>query len=283
MLHGFIGRLVLVLALSFAGIFCHEARAGAQQELELDVAEADWGGASPADLKAVALSAAGEIWRHCGETRLPKMVLRWKAENPLTAYDRDEDDRLQIFVTMKGTFWAQLAFQFGHEFVHALAGHANPPRFIQRGHHTNLWFEESLCEAGSLYVLGAMSRTWKTNPPYANWKDYASALSDYREERMARPEARLPKGMDFSEWFAENLKDLRKTGTDRDANAIIAARLLPLFEKNPEGWEAVCWLNFKTHPEGQSLEEYLTRWHQQVPEKQRPFVANVAKVFGVTL
>jgi hypothetical protein len=253
----------------------------AAKGLSLEVAEADWGGASKADLKAVALSAAGSIWRHCDGCLMPPMILRWQEANPLTAYERDGEGRLQVFVTVRGTYWAQLAFQFGHEFVHAMASHANPPRFIQKGPHANLWFEESLCEVGSLFVLGAMSEAWQTQPPYPNWKGYAAALADYRLERMNREGVRLPEGMDFSTWLAEKLPELRKNATDRDANSVVAAHLLPLFEKHPAGWKAVCWLNAKKQDLEQGLGDYLMQWREEVPEEGKDFVRAVARRMGV--
>ncbi len=142
------------------------------------------------------------------------------------------------------TYWAQYSFQFAHEFCHALANYANNPRQLVRyPPNANLWLEESLCETASLFALRAMSRSWRTAPPYPAWRSYAPWLNAYAEERLARPEHHLPAGTPFLVWFHEKQSALRQNSAIRERNTIVALQLLPLFEAEPRGWETLTFLN----------------------------------------
>ena len=153
--------------------------------------------------------------------------------------------------------WAQHAYQFAHEFGHILANYDEHERH-------NKWFEESICETASLFVLRRMSETWKVRPPYPNWKDYIPALAKYADERIGprscRPARRSRSGT------ARTNRCSGKEPCLRDKNTVVAVALLPLFEKRPENWEAITWLNDgKPHGE-RTFARYLGDWHARVPE-----------------
>lgn len=46
-------------------------------------------------------------------------------ESPIVDYGHREDGRVAIGLNVEGRQWAQFAYQFVHEFCHALAGHSN--------------------------------------------------------------------------------------------------------------------------------------------------------------
>lgn len=187
-----------------------------------------------------------------------------------------------MVLSARDTRWAQYSFQFAHEFCHALANYANSSQqTIPDRSNTNLWFEESLCETASLFCLRAMSRTWQVSPPYPAFRAYAPWLSDYAQQRLALPEHRLPAGTSFAYWFHRHEPALRKDAGHRDSNTIIAAQLLPIFETEPAGWEAVTFLNRGSSNGQESLSEHFTRWRANCPNRLRPFVSKLAAVFGV--
>ncbi|EJW8540902.1 hypothetical protein OCZ56_003342 [Salmonella enterica] len=88
---------------------------------------------------------------------------------------------------------------------------------------------------------------WKTSPPYENWSDYSSALYNYAEERITSEDLNLPESVEFLDWFKANLGDLENDKYMREANAIIAIKLLPIFEVNTKLWLAVTYLNYYRH------------------------------------
>jgi hypothetical protein len=173
-----------------------------------------------------------------------------------------------------GTLWAQYTFQFAHEFMHVLCSYDDDP-------HKNKWFEESVCETSSLFVLRRSAETWKTAPPYDHWKDYARHLKSYADDRMES--ARLPKGKTFLRWYKENREALRRNATDRPKNNIVAGRLLPLLEEEPRHWEATTWLNQDRFDASTSFEAYLKAWQKNCPDRHKDFVRRVASLFGVRL
>ena len=241
-----------------------------------------FGRASTADITAVLRSAAFELWRHCPRTQLDGIDVYYRADHPQTDFKRMPSGRVAIGLSARDTHWAQYSFQFAHEFCHALANFSNNQhRVVRYPPDANLWLEESLCETASLFSLRAMSRSWQIAPPYPAWRAYAPWLSDYVKQRLALPEHRLPVGMSFSVWFRENQSALRQNADRRDRNTIIAVQLLPIFEAEPRGWEAVTFLNRGFSNAEHSLAQHFAEWRSQCPDDLRPFVTKLAAVFSV--
>jgi len=164
----------------------------APKPLDIRVQTNGFGKASPADITAVLQSAALEIWKHCSHTQLDGIDVYYRADHPQTDFKRTPSGRIGIGLSARDTHWAQYAFQFAHEFCHALANYSNDPqRSVRYPRHANLWLEESLCETASLFALRAMSRSWRTAPPYPAWRSYAPWFNDYVEHRLALPEHRF--------------------------------------------------------------------------------------------
>ena len=256
----------------------------APEPLDIHVQANGFGRASPADISAVLQSAAFEIWRHCLHAQLDGIDVYYRADHPQTDFKRTSSGRIGIGLSARDTHWAQYGFQFAHEFCHALANYSNNPmRLVRYPHHADLWLEESLCETASLFALRAMSRSWRSAPPYPAWRGYAPSLNDYVQQRLALPEHHLPAGTPFLVWFHENQSALRQNSGMRDRNTIIAVELLPIFEAEPGGWEAVGFLNRHSSSTEEPLAQHLVEWRSQCPEELRPFVTRLAKVFAVKL
>jgi hypothetical protein len=99
---------------------------------------------------------------------------------------------------------------------------------------------------------------------------------------LALPEHRLPVGTPFVVWFRANEPALRRDSAKRDRNTIVAAQLLPIFEKEARGWGALAFLNRAANP-NQSLSQYFTNWRSRCPRELQRFVAKLAAVFEVKL
>ena len=252
--------------------------------LDLRVQANAFGTASSADLTALLQSVAFEIWRYCARTQLSGIDVYHRPDHPQTDFQRTASGRIVIGLAAQDTHWAQYSFQFAHEFCHTLANFSNrPQRLVRYPPHDNFWLEESLCETASLFTLRAMSRTWRTGPPYPAWRDYAPWLNAYAQQRLTLPEHQLPAGKPFLDWFREHQSALRRNSTIRDWNTIIAIRLLPIFEADPRGWEAVTFLNVDSSATNASLAQHLAAWRSHCPEGMRPFIRKLATVFAITL
>lgn len=247
----------------------------------------DFGDASQQDIRAVVNSAAGEIWKHCPSARweVPGFHLFRSEDSPITVFDHRPNGRIAIGVTTRGTFWSQFAFQFAHEFCHALAGHSNSWREKQawiRQPKANHWFEECLCETASLFALRAMGKSWETAPPYPNWKDYGKSLTDYAADRLDATLKSLPEDFRFREWFAKHEPSMRGNSTQRELNNVVARELLPVFESAPGTWEAVTFYHAARRDPSQSLKARLADWHRSCPAKHHPAIRSIAAIFGLT-
>jgi hypothetical protein len=253
---------------------------------KLDLVIGDGFGAREADIRAVLLSAARSIWQHCPNTewREPGFFIYHTSDAPVTAYQHRADGRVAIGLTTTGYHWSQFAFQFAHEFCHALAGHTNDfTRLWTRGRKANMWLEESFCETASLFAMRAMGERWKTAPPYPNWKSYAEALTNYARDRSRAALASLPAGLPFVDWFHKNEASMREKATLREKNNVVAERLLPLFEAQPAGWEAITFLNLGARDPEETLATRFAEWSAAAPPAQRAFIGSIAAVFGLTV
>ena len=140
--------------------------------------------ASLRDVEKVLYSAADELWRYFPERSLPPLLVEPKG-GPIVLFRRGPEGEYYVRLNTGNTYWSQYAFQFAHEFGHVLCGY-------REGERCNKWFEESLCETASLFALRGMSLTWKSDPPYPNWKSYAPALRDYAKSGWTA--RRCPRG-----------------------------------------------------------------------------------------
>jgi len=229
--------------------------------------------ASLRDVEKVLRSAAAELWAHFPERKLEPILVEPKG-GPIVLFRRGPQQEYQVRLNTGGTYWAQYAFQFAHEFCHILCNY-------REGEACNKWFEESLCEVASLFALRRMSETWKTNPPYPNWKDYARHLSGYAGKRIEQ--CPLPGDVTLAKWYETHADQLRKDPCQRDKNRIVAAALLPMFEEHPEHWASLGYLNSGEPVEGRSFQDYLAAWHERAPAKHRPFILQIARKFGIAI
>ena len=243
-----------------------------------------FGKASAADITLVLSSAASQLFRYCPHTQLDGIDVHYWSDHPQIDLHRTAGGRILIRLSARDTHWAQYSFQFAHEFCHALANFSDhSSSALANVRSRNLWLEESLCETASLFVLRAMNCSWATNPPHPVWQAYAPWLSDYVDRRMALPENRLRSGMSFSAWFHEHQTALQKDAGQRTWNTIVATQLLPIFEADPAGWEAVTFLNRKLSDSTESLSKHFAEWRANCPNHLRLFVTKLAAVFGIGL
>lgn len=235
--------------------------------------EAEWGGAVPEDVRRVLRSAARALLDHVPAADLPPLEIR-ATGGPIVLHERGDGGLVRIRLNTGGNLWSQYAYQFAHELCHVVCRYDRDPT-------GNQWFEESLCELASLFVLRRMAERWATEPPYPNWRDYAPHLADYATARIDA--ARLPEGTSLADWYRANRTALGSVATDRQRNTVVAVALLPLFEAEPAHWAAVPFLNAAMPAGPQPFGEYLAEWRRRVPPERRATVAAIAAAFGQTV
>jgi len=236
------------------------------------IAHAAWGN-RPERVQAILQSAAQEVDRHFG-TPLTKPILVEPLGGPITLFDRGPGGEYRVRLDTGDNLWAQWVYQFAHEFGHIRSS-------FDAVSHQNKWFEETICEVASLYVLRRLAVDWGRDGKPDAWKRYAPALRKYVEARIAK--AQLAEDVAFVKWYAAHARDLHRNGYDRDKNNIVAVQLLPLFEKAPEHWAAIWFLAKAKKGHAETLPEFLKAWQAHSPEKHRQFIGEVAQRFDIDL
>ncbi len=233
--------------------------------------------ASEADIRAILTSAGRELWQHFSGHKIELMVVARGHEGPITLFQRNDRGEIVVRLDTEKTFWAQYAYQFSHEFCHVLCG-------FKEGNRQNKWFEEMLCETASLYTMRAMSRSWKKDPPYPNWKDYRDSLREYADDVIRKRNnvyELYEKGLPG--FYQAHRMTLEKEPTSRDLNGAMSIVMLQLFEERPERWESIRWLNGVATRKGDTFAVYLQNWHDAAPAKHQVFISKIAALYGVTL
>ena len=239
--------------------------------------EAEGFEAREADIRAVLDSAGGELWRFFPGTKIEPILVSRGHQGPITLYKRNDRHEIVVHLDTGKTFWSQYAYQFAHEFCHILCGY-------KQAYEGNKWFEETVCETASVFVMRAMARSWRTAPPYPNWKDYHDSLRDYADDVLrGRDKACEIFGRGLPEFYRAHKAALEKEPGSRELNGAMSIVLLHLLEERPQRWEAVRWLNASTPRDGDTLAAYFQKWHDAAPARHQPFVERIAESFGVSI
>ncbi|MBI1927626.1 hypothetical protein HYR99_25715 [Candidatus Poribacteria bacterium] len=257
----------------------HESVAPYNKQLIIRVTEGGWGDVDVDDIQAVLYSTANELLKYFPKKRLNPIMVEYDKDGPITLYRKGPNGEYIIQLDVKGRYWAQFAYQFSHEFTHVLARYED----VRIDQNPNQWFEEALGVTASLFTLRKMAVTWRTEPPYPSWRSYAPALRRYADDRMNEKDRQLPSNMTLAKWYREIRNDLRSKDValdeSRDKQFVVASQLLPIFEQNPDFWEAISYLNLGKSDVSNSFENYLNKWYINSPEKHRRFIRKIIYMF----
>ena len=136
-----------------------------------------------------------------------------------------------IFLSSTGRYYLQHIYQFSHELCHFMV-----PDNVCSAYR---WFEETLCEAMSWYVLQRIYDMGAANP-----FPWLSSLFLEDTDYISRCKAkRIPLRAPVSVFLSEQLDYLRQQCYDRPVNCAIAYELYPLFEEYPQLWKIVLHLH----------------------------------------
>ena len=81
--------------------------------------------------------------------------------------------------------------------------------------------------------------------------------------------------MTLSTWLWSEEESLREDRYLRDKNAVVAYSLLPIFENDPAGWNAIRRLPASSA----MLMDYLLEWHTSVEPADKSFVKRILEAF----
>ncbi|WP_084150665.1 tripartite tricarboxylate transporter substrate-binding protein [Azohydromonas australica] len=243
--------------------------------VRITVREGGWGNANTRDIRDVLVAVARELQERIPGRPLAPIVVSHSTRSPISLYERGPRGEYQVLLTARDDRWAGYVYEFAHEFCHILGNYDRHPHFQGAGAHQ--WFEEALCEVSSLYTLQRFAMEWQVDPPSPRLQAYAQELQASADRFLTEKHRRLAPGQTLAAWYAENAQRLRSGAYDRDRNEVVATLLLPLFDENPELWEALGYLNLDAP--GGSFEQYLRTWHDNAPPELRDSISYVMALF----
>lgn len=247
------------------------------EQLVLRIEADGWGGASPEDIRRVLESAGKELLKHIPPSKTIRIHVVPSDSVPQVDFKRAANGEYTVRLSVRGRFWAQFAFQFGHELGH-IVSHYERINDNKIGNE-NKWFEETVAEVASLFVLGRMAETWKTDPPYTNWKSFAPALKDYLGKILKDTE--IPEADKMPQWFGDNRPALKADPHLRVRNRIVAIHIFQMLERDSNQWEAFRYLNLGRPDATNSFESFLENWYFSAPKNNKGFVKEVADLLGI--
>ena len=204
-------------------------------------------------------------------------VVPSQVDNPKVLYRSSTEEPYTIWISARDDLWCKFAYQFSHEFCHVLSGYENLKE------NPNNWFHESLCELASAFTIQRMAQRWLTHPAFPKRTDYAAALGNYWQNLLNNQEAQLPEGMSLHSWLSLHEHELRENPVaeqeQRNHQALVVYQLLPLFEKTPNGWNAIR----KLPASAGELASYLLNWYSAVDPEDKAFIARISEAFGYTI
>ena len=229
-------------------------REAAENAAPIVVENGNWGTVSLSAIHAV-VGSAYAVLVHAFEKEPEDVIhIRPWNQHPLVVYDRRP---YQIYLSARDSYWSQYVYQFSHELCHILT---NSDRARS---HRHKWFEESLSELSSLFVLYRLAETWAEDPPAGILEaaDFAPSHGKYAEsfeEKYRFVGGHLPG------WFAGNIATLEASPEERELNGVVAVALLNHFRDDPSLWRECGWLNHWDPEEDDSFSEYLDSWSESL-------------------
>lgn len=241
--------------------------------LSLKVEDGGWGNVPKESIEKVLYSVADELLSRLPNKLTVPIVITHTNNAPVALYERGPAGEYRVQLHASGENWHLYVYEFAHELCHILSNYeenigADTTKY-------NQWFEETLCETASLYTLKKLAVTWAVSPPEPGWADEAKRLSRFFDHLVSEGHRQLPPHTPLNSWLRDNEEQLRSDPYLRQKNEVLANLLLPLFQENPQNWEALNYLNLDPDDARDSLGDYLRHWYKNAPLQHKRFVAGV--------
>jgi hypothetical protein len=250
--------------------------------VDMRVAAAGWGNTNVEELRQVLQAVIDEFGRHFPARQLGRLQVMHGDNGPVVLYERAADGAYTVKLSARDGRWFQFVYQFAHELCHIYSNFDN--KRDAQGHIVtmNQWFEESICEAASLFTLRQLSQRWALAEPGSLQHRHAADLKAYADYFLRESHRQLPPTQSLERWFRLNQRHLAGNPYHRQRNEVVANVLLPYFEQHPDNWAAIGFLNPGAAQAGLDFEAYLVQWFQACPDERKDVVEHVMAAFGTT-
>ena len=184
-----------------------------------------------------------------------------------------------IKLSVRGSNPCPFVYEFSHEFCHVLSNFEKLEPELNSEPKPNNWFHEAICELASVFTLRRMAEHSLSHAPSPHWAYWGQELKDYAQERLTRLGVKLPEGVTLQAWLSSHEESLRHDRYQREKNALVAYRLLPIFESDPAGWNAI-----RSLPDSEGyLAEYFVDWHCSADDEDKDFIARLSNALPTRL
>ena len=225
----------------------------------ITVVNMNWGATSLSAIRGVLMSVYDALTEAFGRTpESPIEVMRWHKRHAILVANARP---YKVYLATRSRYWSQYAYQFSHELCHILT---NSDRF---GSHKHKWFEETVCEAASLFALHRIAETWAERLPKDLFK--AREFAPHHEKYVNNLEQKrtLPRSPPLTLWFAKHLEKLENNRYDRKRTEVIAVELAHAFGKQPALWRDCRLLNTWNAARNETFTEFLDEWSARVDQR----------------
>jgi len=164
-------------AILIAALAAIETSAQKAELKPIVVDQPEWGKGIQASSAQAVMENVGKTFVKYGNVAAGEKILvnNDKTPYPIALSAPAPGGERRIWLATSGTLWAQLAYQFAHEYCHTFTKHWLSPL-----DHKNMWFAESLCELASMWCMLKMGEDWTGgDAPFPNWVDYGQHLTSY--------------------------------------------------------------------------------------------------------
>ncbi len=277
-------RLLSILA-GFTAIFLIDSSALATDltppptRIAIHVKHGDWGTARVRDIETVLGSVANVLLPYFPQHASDRVLVESSKQGPRVLLEKSPDGAYLVLLNVQDARWDQFAYQFSHELCHIFTNYEYREISHDESARDHQWFEETLCEAVSIFALNRVASSWELSPPNPHWREYAPAFREYAERLLSEKHRHLPPNKSIAEWYSENREKLEGNPYLREKNELLAAWLLPLLENTPGSLEAIGYLNLEKSSSYKSFRAYLESWYSCCPEENRNFVTRVISLF----
>ena len=242
--------------------------------MELVIKENNWGrnpqeSTSPQELRDVVLKPAHDVLVNAFGKNPDKPIHIYRREHGPRVLDDRRPYEILLNPDTNYIWYPQCVYQYAHELCHVMIG------YDRCKEHKHLWFEESVCELASLFVL--KNRTQE-------YQDYACiVVKDYDLPGLTN--GQLP------QWLSENRETMERGVVGRmpicqdirRLNAVVANALLPAFLKEPSLWSDCSLINHQETGAAAEFSDYLDSWtiRLQNADREDRVPSLVRKTFGI--
>jgi hypothetical protein len=281
-------RLPLIIAsilcsLVFSGVSEATPKKGPNNSrklgLTIKVQGKGWGNVRNDAIESVLYSVADQLLSRLPQKLTVPIIVTHTDSSPVALYERGEGGEYLVQLHAQGTNWHLYTYEFAHELCHILA---NYEKNVGPGvSKNNQWFEETLCETASLFTLKSLAATWEGAELLPDGSMKPDQLRRFFDLLIAEGHRQLPPHTPLSAWLASNEEHLRRDPYLRKKNEVVANLLLPLFERDPENWATLSYINLDPADAHGSLSDYLSHWYQNAPDEHKAFITGVLSLFDM--